>query len=356
MPILDYGVWKGRPVRVSAERLDEDATSPHIHLFFDDGTGGHFAGTKRASINVKSLSTLSELVYWHIPDLRHPITDALRHLSRGFTPVESLPGGLALDYIRSNILDFEAGRILPHDEPGHIANDIIDFVLPELEAAIARRATVYLLGEPYSDRQGLHDIHMNQGSTERFAKYNGPWQDGAVILHYEAEDRFAGLFMAFASQAVHTDEVTGHALPGAPNFASYLGARPLSPEAAVPPAMPLRPDRRVVISGALVNPTGVENRPSSKGQPETVYLMNRSDEGLSLAGWKILNKLDEVRELAGDAWLAPGSVLAVPMTGVVLSNRGGTITLLDPQGLKVDGVCYTAAEAKPEGKVVTFRR
>ncbi|MBR9764669.1 MAG: DUF2278 family protein [Rhodobacteraceae bacterium] len=356
MPILDYGVWKGRPVRVSAERLEQDATSPHIHLFFDDGAGGHFAGTKRASINVKSLSEISELVYWHLPDLRHPITDALRHLPRGFTPLQSLPGGAALDYIRSNILDFDAGRILPHDLPGRVPNDIIDFVLPELQAAIARRATVYLLGEPYSDRQGLHDIHMNQGSTGRFAQYNGPWQDGAVILHYEDEDRFEGLFTAFASQAMHTDETQGHALPGAPTFAAHLGRRAPSPHATPPPDMPLVPDSRVVICGALVNPEGVENRPSSTGQPETVYLMNRSDTGLSLAGWRILNKLDEARVLAGDAWLAPGAVLAVPMSGVVLSNRGGTITLLDPAGLKVDGVSYTAAEARPEGQVLTFRR
>ena len=356
MPIINYGVWKATPVRVSAERLDEDSTSPHIHLFFDDGTGGHFAGTKRASINVKSLSALSELVYWHIPDLRHPITDALRHVTRGFTPLAPEPGGAALDYIRSNILDFDLGRILPHDVPGHTPNDIIDFVLPELQAAIARRATVYLLGEPYSDMQGLHDIHMNQGSTGRFAQYNGTWQDGAVILHYEAEDRFEGLFTAFASQAMHTDEVHGHALPGSPTFAAHLGHRAPSPHAAPPPEMPLEPDLRVVISGALVNPVGVENRPSSTGQPETVYLMNRSETGLSLAGWRILNKLDEARELAGDAWLSPGAVLAVPMTGVVLSNRGGTITLLDRNGLKVDGVSYTAAQAKPEGKVLTFRR
>ncbi|WP_010137989.1 DUF2278 family protein [Oceanicola sp. S124] len=355
MPIINYGVWKATPVRVSAERQEQDATSPHIHLYFDDGAGGSFAGSKRASINVKSLSEVSELVYWHIPDLRHPITDALRRLPPGFTPLESRPGGAALDYIRSNILDFDAGRILPHDLPGRAPNDIIDFVLPELQAAIARRATVYLLGEPFADRQGLHDIHMNQGSTARFAQFNGPWQDGAVILHYEADDRFEGLFTAFASQAMHTDGLQGHPLPGAATFARHLGHRAPSPRAAPPPVL-LDPDRRVVISGALVNPVGVENRPTSRGQPETVYLMNRSGEGLSLAGWQIVNTLGEARGLAGDAWLTPGAVLAVPMTGVALSNRGGTITLLDPQGLKVDGVSYTAAEARPEGKVLTFRR
>lgn len=353
MPIINYGVWTATPVRVSAEREDQDPSSPHIHLFFDDGAGGHFAGTKRASINVKSLTSLSELVYWHLPDLRHPLTDALRALPRGFTPLANEPGGVAMDYIRSNMLDFEKGRILSHDLPGSRPNDIIDFVLPELQAAIQGRATVYLLGEPYGDRQGIHDIHMNQGSAGRFAKYNGTWQDGAVLFHYPDQDRFAGLFLAFASQASHTDEVTGHGVPGAPSFAELLEGQ----QASWLPELPAHahPDRRVAIMAALVNPVGLENRETSKGQPETVYLVNRSSEGLSLAGWTLLNRLDEARVLAGDAWLAPGAVLAVPMTGVTLSNKGGTITLLDPKGLKADGVSYTAADAKPEGKLLTFR-
>ena len=38
---------------------------------------------------------------------------------------------------------------------------------------------------------------------------------------------------------------------------------------------------------------------------------------------------------------------------VVLGNKGGLITLLDAQGLKVDGVAYTAAEA-PEGWTTVF--
>lgn len=38
---------------------------------------------------------------------------------------------------------------------------------------------------------------------------------------------------------------------------------------------------------------------------------------------------------------------------VALGNKGGMITLLDAQGLKVDDVAYTAAEAS-EGWTVVF--
>ncbi|MCA1334745.1 DUF2278 family protein [Pseudooceanicola marinus] len=359
MPITHYGVWTGTPVRVDAERADQDAESPHIHLYFEDGTPGRFDGAKQAAINVKSLTAVSELVYWHLPDLRHPLTQALAELPDGFRRLTSKPGGAALDYIRSNILDFSAGRVLPHDLPGRQPNDLIDFVLPELRAAIALGARVHLLGEPYDDLQGLHDLHMNQGSHGRFRKDNGPWQDGAVLLHYPHEDRYAGLFFAFVSQAVHTHDRTGHPLPGAESFADLLGFQAAAPEAGtagwLPEAPPALPDRRVAIMGALVNPRGSDIFPEELDQPESVYLVNRSAEGLSLAGWSIVNTMGEARVLSGDAWLAPGAVLTVPMKGVSLSNRGGTITLLDPAGLKADGVSYTAAEGKPEGRILTFR-
>jgi len=35
-------------------------------------------------------------------------------------------------------------------------------------------------------------------------------------------------------------------------------------------------------------------------------------------------------------------------------RTGGTITLLDARGLKVDGVAYTAAQAQVEGRPVVF--
>ena len=39
---------------------------------------------------------------------------------------------------------------------------------------------------------------------------------------------------------------------------------------------------------------------------------------------------------------------------VQLGNAGGIITLLDRQGLKVDGVSYTAEQARREGRTLVF--
>jgi len=357
MPIDHYGVWAAQAKRVSAEREADDPNTPHIHLFYDDGTGGRFGGARRASINVKSGSGLSELVFWYEPDYRHPILDALTGIPRGFHPLGApgaSGGGLrvALDYIRGNLLELKKGRVLPHDRPG-ARDDIIDFVLPELQSSIDRGATVYLFGEPYSDQQGIHDIHMNQGSKGKFEKYNGVWQDGGIIIHYPDDNRFSAIFLAFASQAVHTDERTGNALPGSQNLAQLLDHTSDDDEREPDPT--IEDDHRVAIVAALVNPVGAENQPEATGRPELVYLLNRSTEGLSLEGWSLLNRNDEAHVLSSDIWLAPGEVRAIPMRGVPLSNQGGLVSLLDAEGNKVDGVSYTKQQASREGELVIFR-
>jgi uncharacterized protein YukJ len=344
-------VWVGKPVHVSAERAEEDADSPHIHLFYDDGQGGKYDGAKRASINVKSLSSLSELVFWLLQDFHHPMVDQLRDIDPGFTKVNSHSGTLALDYIRGNLMDFSTGRILPHDKPD-ANDDIIDFVLPELQAAINREATLYLFGEPYNDHQGIHDVHMNQGSQGRFTKYNGVWQDGGIIMHFPAEHRFSAIFLAFASQAIHTDEVTGDALPWSQNFAQLLGYA--NDETENHEDVIIRDDQPVKIIAALVNPTGPEGQTNFTGRPEMVYLLNRTTQGISLNGWSLVNKANEAHVMSNDIWLAPGEVRSVVMGEVPLSNKGGLISLLDQHGIKIDGVSYTKKQAKNEGELVLF--
>lgn len=37
-----------------------------------------------------------------------------------------------------------------------------------------------------------------------------------------------------------------------------------------------------------------------------------------------------------------------------LGNRGGLLTLLNPTGLKVDGIAYTADQASTEGRRLVF--
>ena len=337
MPIHPYGVWCANAVRVTAETAQDDPNSPHIHLFYEDDHGEEY----RASINVKSKSSISELALYRFDNFQHPISAKISDLEMGWHELEKKPGGASLDYIRGNLLNLGDGILLPHDIPG-MENDLLDLIMPILQTASSKKSKIYLFGEPYSDMKGIHNVHMNQGSIGGFSEYNGVWQDGGLIIEDADTGRHIALFLAFGSQAVHTDETTGHGLPNSQVVAELLGDI-------------IMDDRRVAIVGALVNPDGPEGQPEHIGKPEHVFLMNRSKSGISLNGWKLLNHNDEAHTLSQDIWLAPGEVRTVTMGNVPLSNRGGLISLLDQNGLKVDGVSYTREEAKKSGEITLFR-
>ena len=78
----------------------------------------------------------------------------------------------------------------------------------------------------------------------REVKDDGVWQDGALILHFPSTDQWVGIFLAFQSQAWHTDDQTGHTSPDVPTPGPGPGPHPSEP------------DFRVIIVGALVNPIG----------------------------------------------------------------------------------------------------
>lgn len=355
MPINPYGVWCAKAVRVTAETSQDDDQSPHIHLFYEDGRGEEY----RASINMKSQSAISELAHYRFDNFEHPVLTYLSELTMGWHVLDKAPGGAALDYIRGNLLNFEDGILLPHDVPGS-ENDLLDLIMPILQTACAKQSKIFLFGEAYSDMKGIHDVHMNQGSAGRFDQYNGVWQDGGLIIEDAYSGRHIGLFLAFGSQAVHTDETTGHALPNSQLVAELLGYERPQPDDEVVTPRPdddtiIPDDRRVAIVGALVNPVGPEGQPEHDGRPELVYLMNRTSQGVSLGGWQLLNRNDAAHKLAPDTWLAPGEVRAVTMGATPLANGGGLISLLDSNGLKVDGVSYTGEQGREAGEIILFR-
>src|SRR5262245_22788054 len=138
---------------------------------------------------------------------------------------------------------------------------------------------------------------MNQGNVGRFVEDDGVWQDGALILHFPATDQWVGVFLAFQSQAWHTDDHTGHRLeePGA------------------------EPDFRVRIVGALVNPIG------PAPEREMVTLLNATPAAIDLAGWQIADQ--QKRKLTLSGMIAAGETRRIALAPPVqLGNNGGIIT------------------------------
>ena len=328
MPLKQYGVLKGRAIDA---RREDGANTPHyqIHMVADDT---HY----RLAVNVQSQESPSELLFLVDDMFSHPITVSLADLQLGFTLLPRQPAGGGLDFIRGNLFNRLDMRALPPSAPGP-DNDLSD----QLEHYVMRAinepdALVYAFGErwgpedspdkifSFSPGNGIHDIHMNQGNVARFARDDGVWQDGGLLLHLPATQQWVAIFLAFQSQAWHTDDATGHAS-----------------------TVVVATDQIVRIVGALVNPVG------PAPEHETVTLLNASPNEVDLTGWQIADRLKRKHTLAGTLAAGAVTVIALPPT-VQLGNKGGIITLLNSQGLKVDGVAYTQEQAHLEGWTIVF--
>jgi uncharacterized protein YukJ len=335
MPLKEYGVLAARAI---ARHREGAVDTPHYQLHLQDVQGTDY----RAAVNVLSSESPSELLYLVNDNFQHPILEQLPSIAAGWTPLPSHPGGPNLDFIRGNLFDPAQMRLLPPDLQGP-DNDLADLLDHYVQRAIGdAQAVVYVFGQRFGPEPGIpdkvfgfepgngvHDIHMNQGNSAKYHKDDGVWQDGGLLLHFPSESRWVAIFLAFQSQAWHTDDATGHALDGA-------GPRPAPGTGALQ------------ILAAMVNPVG------PAPEAESVLLINASPAALDLTGWHLADRLKN-RCPVPAGQLAPGATLQVPISdGAQLGNNGGQITLLDAQGLKVHGVSYTKDQANREGWTVVF--
>jgi uncharacterized protein YukJ len=354
MPIRGYGVWKAKPVHYVVEHENEDEVSPHLSLYFDD-KGGNFSGRKfrstgrhkgisglfRAAINIKSIGKESQLAYWVDRNFNnHPIINSLTDLPSGFQSLEESKqeyADMRLDYIRSNLFNVNTGRILPHDEPGP-NNDIIDVLEPEVKQAIDQNANIYLFGAQFGDRKGVHDVHMNQGNIGRFQHDDGVFQDGGLLINYPDSGRWVGVFIGFASQSAHTDDDSGHAI-GSETWNDYLSSKGRRTDLI---------ENSATIDKALVD----SNDPRVRRR--SVTITNSTDHTIPLSAWKIQNSAGQFQALPRDAVLDAMKTQTFDVPNCPLSSIGDTITLVNDEGLKVDGVSYHSPQGGMEGGSVVF--
>ncbi len=344
-----YGVLKCRAVDRKLEL--EDKVSPHFQVRVKDNEQEY-----RLAINVRSVQKPFDLLYFVDANFKHPIVDKLVNLDFGFHEIEESerkPGGIALDYIRANLFKVTQMKPLPFnvEGPNNDLNDLIDL---HIQRAIkSQDAVVYAFGEKWGpvDKpekvfqfrpdQGVHNIHMNQGSSGNFSKENGVYQDGALLIHFPSQSQWVAAFFAFQSQSFHTDNIHGNPLPN-------VSGQPV-PDVSLPPETVPLPDETVRIVAALVNPLGDDLA------KESVTLINTSPDTVDLSGWTLADSLKRKHPLK-EITLAPGAVVAVALTGadIQLGNSGGIITLLDREGIKIDGVSYTKEDANKQGWTIVF--
>ena len=346
MALRNYGVLKGKAIEI---RLGA-GQSPHYQVRIIDDTTDY-----RIAINVKSQLPPSEVEYIVLENFQHPIVSIVEPLSKGFTPLERKPASGALDFIRSNLFDRAQMRPLPFSVPG-FDNDLNEKLDRVMQRAVGdENAMVYAFGERWGPEpatkdkyfgflpgNGIHDIHMNQGNTGTYVADDGVYQDGGVLVHFPDQQQWTAIFLKFQSQGWHTDDQTGHRLtaPAPPP--------PGPPQPPQPPGPPTtdEPDGLIRIVAALVNPT-------QSPEVEVVTLLNTAPHDVDLRGWALLDT--QKKRLALSDKLAAGATRTVRIQQpFALSNKGGVITLVDDNGLKVHGVSYTKEQARHPGWTIVF--
>ena len=61
---------------------------------------------------------------------------------------------------------------------------------------------VIAFGRLYANGKGLHDIHMNQGSVDKFRKNDASYSDGGLFFRNRRDDKITAVFIAFITQSL----------------------------------------------------------------------------------------------------------------------------------------------------------
>jgi uncharacterized protein YukJ len=210
MPLKRYGVLKGRAIQTMMGRGDK----PHFQVLIEDRQSTKY----RIAINIKSEAKPSEVLYFVDEDFHSEHTNKLPDLPDGLTFIPVNSPDMGLDYIRGNLFDSAKMIPLASDVEGP-DNDLNEKIQSYFSHAVDHKAIIYTYGDIWGPEQGrpdtyfhfspgngIHDIHMNQGNSGRWETDNGIWQDGGIFIHFEQENRWAAIFLAFQSQSWCTDK------------------------------------------------------------------------------------------------------------------------------------------------------
>jgi uncharacterized protein YukJ len=173
----------------------------------------------RVAVNVLSTDNSEVLAYF---DPNFTAKTSLDLPSRasgapGFTPLQTGPGGVGLDYLRDNLFPLEQMAPIPPEGAGVSLANLLD---AQIERAKADdQAVILVCGQAFQDQtqdtvfgfspaNGVHDVHMMQGNSGHFVRDNRVHGDGALFIRFTGGETVA-LFIRFATQATETDNETG---------------------------------------------------------------------------------------------------------------------------------------------------
>lgn len=213
---LVYGFVKCKVVSQAELRGTRHGDETEFHLFVNvDVASDGGDQTWQAAINVGSDNDQDLVQYRLVSDFQHPIRTTLTALPAGFNDLTGQQALPALDFLRSDVLAGTGDWTETDPMDGTDQVEPIASMITLLETARQQGLDTYIFGHTFDDDgMGIHDVHMNQGSTgtllddpsDANKDHNAIWQDGAVLIDL-GNQKWAAYFTAFAGQLAPTDDL-----------------------------------------------------------------------------------------------------------------------------------------------------
>ena len=216
---LQYGFVKSKVKAVAGLKGSGHRSEVQYHIHI---TLALPEGDWDVAINVGTNDADDLLKYKLAFDFHHPITTTLAAAAEGFTDLTDADAFPALDFMRSDVLaETGAWRVSDVMDGSEMAEPIPS-ILRLVQRAQSENLDLYVFGRTYTEGNGIHDTHMNQGSSGSHflhqrgndrTDHNDVWQDGALMVAL-GTGSWASYFAAFEQQRVPTDDL-GNPISGA---------------------------------------------------------------------------------------------------------------------------------------------
>ena len=193
-----YVMFRGK---VIDKWYDFDKRS-HYHIVAMDSEGKRFD----LAVNIGSIyEKMNEIVssnlkvyYDESYNYRKGIVRKMLLQKNGITECHK---DLYLDYIRM--------KLFPHEKMVQMKGfDVTSIYLTGIiEKNVVQAMNnddyeVIAFGRLYANGKGLHDIHMNQGSTDKFRKNDASYSDGGLFFRNRRDNKITAVFIAFITQSL----------------------------------------------------------------------------------------------------------------------------------------------------------
>ena len=174
----------------------------HYHIVATDNNGKKYdLAVNIGSIYAKKNEIISSNLKVYYTKNYNSQKDIIQEMLLQKVGVTECKENLILDYIKMKL--FPHNKMIQmkgFDEKNIFLTEIIEKYV--MKAINNDDYEVFAFGRLYANGKGLHDIHMNQGSTDKFKKHDAPYSDGGLFFRNKQNNKISVIFIAFISQSL----------------------------------------------------------------------------------------------------------------------------------------------------------